>query len=245
MQIFITEKSIDGLLSCVYKAYTEKTFPEIVADNNIQLPIGARLTTVEEDHAHASRVLTALVNYAGRDIVYSLKTVLRHYSNDALTVAFKYVCKVLDEKQDISLMLSEPTVINFNDLTHQVLAEVHRYKGFLRFIETAQGILYGFYEPENDITEFITPHFVRRLGKNPFIIHDLKRGVIALHNDNVTKYVNNSGQLFIELSENEKAINDLWKKYFNTVTIKERENRKLQNAWVPKKMRKHMSEFRS
>ena len=48
-----------------------------------------------------------------------------------------------------------------------------------------------------------------------------------------------------KLSKNEKKFQDLWKLFFKQVSIKERENKKLQQNWVPLIYRKYMSEFQS
>ncbi|MDZ7819563.1 MAG: DUF4130 domain-containing protein [Aliarcobacter sp.] len=44
-------------------------------------------------------------------------------------------------------------------------------------------------------------------------------------------------------SQNEEKFQKLWKSFFNAVSIKERENKKLQQSQVPLIYRTYMSEF--
>ena len=45
------------------------------------------------------------------------------------------------------------------------------------------------------------------------------------------------------IDEDEEKVRSLWKDYFKTLAIKERENPKLQQHFVPLIYRKHMTEF--
>ena len=53
--------------------------------------------------------------------------------------------------------------------------------GFLRFEELSGGVLYAQMEPPYAVLPLIAPHFADRLRQENWIIHDLKRGLLALH----------------------------------------------------------------
>ena len=133
-----------------------------------------------------------------------------------------------------------PEVIEFNDLLYKVTGEVHRLKGFLRFMESADGTLYAPYSPDNDITDMLMPHFAERLN-SPFVIHDLKRKIAGMYNGKewITGYV---GEAEIYLSEYERAFENLWKKYYKAVNIKERPHEKQMKGYMPVRYWKFLPE---
>ena len=67
--------------------------------------------------------------------------------------------------------------------------------------------MYAKYIPDNDITELIAPHFLRRLGNLPFIIHDGKRGKIAISNGKSLEFRHTDLPANFVPSENEKEFN--------------------------------------
>ena len=111
-------------------------------------------------------------------------------------------------------------------------------KGFLRFHETVRGVLYAVYSPDNDITELIAPHYLSRLGVQPFIIHDLKRGRIAISDGISIRYGYTDKKAVLNFSNGEKEVQLLWKRFYNDISIKDRTNPRGQDRCMPRRYRK-------
>ena len=107
-------------------------------------------------------------------------------------------------------------------------------------MECSGGVLYAPYSPDNDITDLLMPHFAARL-KLPFIIHDIKRKIAGIYNGTewVTTYADNAE---ICLSENEKAFENLWKRYYKSVNIEERPHIKQMKGYMPVRYWKFLPE---
>ena len=245
MKIFICEDSPVGFFTAVFDAYLHKTKPNLITSSrNFQPSFTTEIITISPDDEKAERVKRKIVALTGfTSEISSIETVL--LSNSALkeTVCFNYINLILEKGERVDKMLSEIAVIEFNDLRHKVLNEVHRLKGFLRFIETENGVLYAHYEPDNNITALLAPHFKERIKIIPFIIHDVKRNILALYNGKDIKTVYCDKPLSIYYSTQEKQMQALWQGYFDSVNIESRKNTKQQDNYLPRRYRKHMNEF--
>ena len=243
MTVFLTEKSLTGLCCALFYAFTERVLP----DNVCIRGLSARNFTdgyidIENDGENARRVSKALKKYGGEKCLRYLKICLLSCDENALKTAFDYAHFTLIIRRDASSFLAEKRVSDFFFCIKKVLYEKHRFTGFIRFKETARGILYAPYSPDNDITELLCPHFVARLSSIPFIIHDVKRNKAGVSDGKGYTIMKTEGQAVLDLSEDEKKWENLWKDYYKAVNIKERRNRKQQNNLMPVRYRRFLSE---
>lgn len=243
MKIFTVDNSIDGILSALFMSFTEKITPDLVENALLFQPrldaVNIRITTNREN---AERVKKALFLYGGNDIIYLMKICLMSCDQKALSIAFNYAYLTLKEREDVSEKLTEKAVSDFSFTVQKVLHERHIVSGFLRFTESERGVMYARYSPDNDITALLAPHFLKRLGYTPFIIHDVKRNVVAISNGVSIKTDYTELLPTFNKSEQEKYLCDLWHRYFRSINIKERKNLRQQDNYFPRRYRKYCFE---
>jgi probable DNA metabolism protein len=244
MIIYEIDNTLFGLYSAVFESYEKKEIPDIVTSKPLyQMPIGTKIKKIETDEKKANRVQTAIIKYAGEDTVQMLKIALKSCLDEKETICFNYIKKVIDSQKDIAFDYGDFTVMEFTDLKAKVGLEAHRFKGFLRFSETENGVLYAHYSPDNDITELIAHHFKKRFKYHAFIIHDEKRNIVAMYDTKTLKCFTPPVPLTVYINETEENYRKLWKEYFDAVNIKERKNKKLQDNYLPRRYRKNLTEF--
>ena len=119
--------------------------------------------------------------------------------------------------------------------------------GFVRFRELYNGILCSIIEPKNNLVGLIAPHFADRLPNENWMIYDKGRSVAAIHkkgsNWGIIKSDKLQYDMFLQLSEKEIEFENLWKGFCQSISIKERENLKLQRNNLPLRFQKDMVEF--
>jgi probable DNA metabolism protein len=159
-------------------------------------------------------------------------------------LVWRYLLLGLEEGKRLEGMLTLEPVWSVNRIARKVSHEAHKFKGFVRFREVAEGFLYASIEPEADVLPLIAPHFVERVGDRPWMIHDLRRRQAALYDLRSWRLVDG-----IELTS-EPGVTDaehdyaaLWQRYFQRHAIPERHNPTLQQKHVPLRYRKHLTEF--
>lgn len=243
MKIFIIDNCIEGLLSALFISFTEKIYPDDVIDKQIyQQRLDAISINIVTNNANANRVKTALYKYGGDDIIAHLNLCLSSCSPTALKTAFYYAHYTLKMRADISERLGEKCVSDFAFTVQKVLHERHIMTGFIRFKESSGGVMYAEYQPDNDITYILAPHFLRRLGTIPFIIHDVKRGNVAISNGKSIKLTHTTLPPNFTPSDAEKEMNALWRKYYKQINIEERQHLKQQASYFPRRYRKYCFE---
>lgn len=130
-------------------------------------------------------------------------------------------------------------------ISQYVSHESHKLKGFLRFRELENKILYAEMEPTNDIIIIVSNHFKKRLNKEYWIIRDVKRGLLSIYDKKKFLIIPEDNFImnaFI-LSDEEKDMENLWKVFYKTIGIKERKNDRCRMNFMPKKYWKYMTEM--
>lgn len=165
-----------------------------------------------------------------------LKTVfLAHDKATYKTIVSHYI-EMMDDKPTMDLS------VKLNELEHIVTREAHKYKGFIRF-EMSEVGFFARIAPKHDILPLLAPHFFERFGDER-VIYDENRGVAALIDKSGYRLISASVERF-EKHESEQRFEGLWKRFFESISIKERANKKLQQSFVPLRYREFMSEFSS
>lgn len=239
MKIFITDGSPEGFFTAVFDAFNQKD-ATITSDTHVQLALDSEVIRLIPDAGKSGRVLRGIYNcdrYAAEEI----SLVLRSCDPLKEQIVFEYIKKLMQIKFPIRKRLSLPEVIRFNDISYKVTGETHRLKGLLRFMECAGGVLYAPYSPDNNITDLLMAHFAERLKSEKFVIHDLNRKIAGMY-DGREWIMGYAGEADIYLSEQEKAFESLWKKYYNAVDIKERPHEKQMKRSMPVRYWKFLPE---
>ncbi len=243
MIVFTVEKGVNGILCALFYSFTNRINPDkVVCGDKYQTAIYDQIYQITATKADTARVQNALTTYAGKNIISELKKCLCLDTAEAYTTAFNYAKKILLVRAGIKYDYSCPEVWAFTASLQKVEHEIHRMYGFVRFMESENGILYAQIAPDNDIAYLIAPHFLNRLGDCPFIIHDLKRGNIAISNGKALKFARTTQKAMFTPSEQQLYFEQLWKKYYKSINIDERKNERAQNNFMPKKYRPYMSE---
>ena len=243
MTIFTVEKSLNGLYSALFFAFERKILPDYISERETRCKnFTDTFIDIKTDERKAQRVEQAIIRYSGEKTVAFLQVCLLSGEDRAIKVAFDLAYLSISQKIYALNLLSDKVVSTFLYTIKKVLNEKHRFKGFIRFKETASGILYAEYAPDNDITDLLCPHFVQRLSAVPFVIHDVKRNKAGVSNGKEYKIMAVDKTATLNLSEDEKAWEDLWKNYYKAVNIKERKNKKQQDNLMPLRYRRFLSE---
>ena len=238
MKIYITDGSVISFFTAVFNAF--KTNCIITSDNNIQLALDSEIVRVHPDIEKFERVRAGIARYdeyAEKEITLVLRSCDTHREQ----IAFEYIKKLIEIKAPIRKRLSLAEVIKFNDILHRVTYETHKITGFLRFMECSDGVLYAPYSPDNDITDLLMRHFSERLKCERFIIHDIRRKIAGIYNCRKWTLCY-ADEAEICLSENEKAFENLWKKYYKAVNIEERPHEKQMKGYMPVRYWKFLPE---
>lgn len=239
MTFYLVDGSADCFYTAVFDCYGDSQ--AVVSSNaDVQLELGCNITEVKTIEEKAARVKKKIAEYDSRAIG-DINIILRSGESDKEQAALEYIRLIIKNKRPVRTMTNIPAVMEANDIRSKVTGEIHKYHGFLRFMENDSGVLYAPYSPVADITDMIAPHFARRFANQKFVIHDVKRKIAAMYDGEqiIVCYADGAD---IYLSEYEKTFEELWKLYYKSVNIAERPHEKQMKGYMPVRYWKFMPE---
>ncbi len=237
--LYLFDGSKEGFLTALVQAFEDKE--AAVCSGRVQLALGQGQVCVESNFDLARRVENKLLSY-DRDCMRDLDTLLRSGREERGQIAFRYFRLLATEKVPISKRLAELDVFRAVECIRQVGHEVHKFHGFIRFMETASGALYAPFSPDNDICDLLAPHFKARLPRYPFVLHDTGRGKAAVY-DGSRIFVAPLAEASVLLSANEREWQVLWRRYYQSVNIPSRERLKQMRGYMPARYWKYLTEI--
>jgi len=111
----------------------------------------------------------------------------------------------------------------------------------IHFKEMKDGTMFSTIEPKNNVLPILISHFKNRMKREKFTIFDSGRKMIVYY-DGEKAEIFFLESLEIEWSDEEIEYSKLWKTFHKTISIKERENKKLQQSNLPKYYWKYLVE---
>jgi len=245
MLIYQYSGGLDGFLSAVFLAYRNRELPDLLTDGELtEQPLCSNVITVIPDEAKALRVERGIMARLGGDGLHQLSYAYASCDPQRNLKLFYWVLSVFKYGAEVQKRYQDPNVMNFCDMTARVTLEINHTLGFLRFSQTKEGLYFAEFAPDNNILPFIMPHFTKRFSDQSFIITDRKRKLYGIYNREEWKVIASDTLITPEYSEPETVFRSLWKEYFRSVSIAARENRKLQDSYLPRRYRVFLTEFR-
>ena len=237
--IYFTDGTKQAFLTAFLLVYDDGE--AYITSTQAQLALGQKSVFVKADFARAERAekrLTQLDGGCMKDLDY----LLRSGDSSREQIAFRYLKLITVKKRPVRRMLAEDAVIAATECIRRVTFEIHRLHGFVRFMESESGALYAPISPDNDIVDLLVPHFRARLPEFPFVLHDVKRKKAAIY-DGKAVFLAPLERAEVVLSADETKWQALWRRYYKSVNIPERERLKQMRGYMPVRYWKFMPEF--
>ena len=241
MPNYYYDGSFDGLLTVIFIAYKDRKNNELrIIVKTGQLLLGLDDINVITNFSKARRVEKAICDKLSQNFLNNIQTCFLSCDKNKDIVIVHTVYKALKQGKEILNSLDEHAFY-VNKLVKQVLNERHRYLGVLRFKEVKDGTMFSTIEPKNNVLPILLSHFINRMKREKFAIYDKKRKMIAYY-DTKKVEIFFVKSLEIEWSDEEIEYSELWKTFHKNISIKERENKKLQQSNLPKYYWKYLIE---
>lgn len=240
----VFDGSLEGFLCVVFAHYYDKINPlAIQKEGQYQNTLYAEEYYIPTDFEKASRVQRGIRKKISLQAEDYLSYAFLSEDESCYMDIFRYILLGFKLGKSVDCYLQEDFVLKVHKLARYVGREAHLLSGFSRFAETKQGVFYCSIAPKNNVLPILAEHFSDRMMNQAWIIHDKNRKQAAIYNGDhfvigaVPKEVN------LEYKDKELQVQELWRTFFNSVSIKERENKKLQRNLLPLYFRKSMLEF--
>ena len=252
MNIFLYDKTFEGLLTSVFEAYSRRIFPDALLLEGEPLPLFYdEIFTVITDEEKSGRVWRGLQKKLSSAALACLAQCWLAEEPETPMLLFRYIRKAIDAPRTIELNFGDPDVLEVSKVWKKVTNERLRVIQFLRFQKTADGTFFAAVKPVYNVLPLTLPHLKDRFADQCWLLYDLKREYgyyYDLKEATEVRFEEKeahllSGLLGEELMDaDEKLFQQMWKTYFKSIAIKERLNPKLHRQHMPARFWKYMPE---
>lgn len=250
--IYLCDNSLDGIFTAIYDAYEQKHGHDMneirIAGESYNQELFSTYIPVKTDYEKASKVARTIRQKVSGDVFEFIQMASVSYDNNKADAIYRVVILALKMGRSVMDYLTEPNVQLLMKLERHTNNEILHEMGFLRFQELTNGVLFARINPKNAILPYLAEHFSERFSGENWIIADTVHGTVMIHAVNRgCTYANMKDVDFdvmsFEYSESEELLQMLWKRFVDTIAIKERTNYDLQLQMLPLRFRKYMKEF--
>lgn len=248
----ICEDSLEGILTAVYDAYAlreghEHLHVQVGEEENYRL--FAKYLYSVPDSVKTDKVVRTLIERLGSEVYATICRAAASYDMEKGEAIYRTVVDGITAGNGKRTMenLRNPYVLKTFELARRTANEAHHEVEFIRFQELEQGVLYARIGPENNVVPFVMPHFADRLSPENFMIHDENRDLFGVHPAKEEWYlvsgVEGIGKELLMWSDKELKYQELFTIFHQTIAIKERRNKRLQQQMLPLRFQDFMVEF--
>lgn len=176
MNVYLYDKTFDGLLTAVFDAYFRKTFPDALLSEGDALPLFCDdLHTVVTDEEKAARVWRGLQKKVSSSALGCLTQSWLSELPEVGILIFRYIRKAIDAPRSIETNFADQDVLRLAQIWKKVDGERVHIMQFVRFQKAADGTFFAAFEPQYNALPLTVQHFKDRFANQKWIIYDMKR----------------------------------------------------------------------
>ena len=240
--VILCDNSIESILTAIYDGFViknerfagrKKNLPEY-QDNieirpleNYEYEMFAEYLTVKADEEKAEKTVYAIRKKLGDKVWHITLRAICHFDSHRGTQIFHFLVRGFHIGSKVMDMLYDTYVMSVMEL------------------------LYSKIEPKCNVLPLIAEHFSGRFPNENFVIYDAVRKLSVVHKKYEKYFFVRDSEIALSerntikngLAEKSDNYEMLWKTYFHSIGIEERENRKCQRNMLPLWYRKNMIEF--
>ena len=238
--VFQYDGRFEGFLCCIFESYVNKEFPiAFSGDEECWSLYDVRYIVTSQEHAQ--RVYQSILRRSrvAADVIRrGFLTCLPEKELHLYTL----VKKLYDEGPAFLQNSSDPVYNPVARALRHMSGELEKLRGFVRFSDYG-GVLGAEIEPKNRVLPLLRRYFCDRYANESFFIYDRTHKELLIYAKNHSRLLTVDSLQLALPSEEEVQFRRLWKRFYETITIKERENPRCQNTCMPKRYCGTMTEF--
>lgn len=251
MLIYHYDKSFEGLLTAIFDAFARKNFPDQLLMIDQPDPLFTEIShTVVTDSEKTTRVWKALEKKVEKNTLNMISYAWLSELPGADETIFRYIRKTFENQHSIETNFADDDVLELRQIARKVSTEKHRMIEFVRFQKTADDTYFAPIDPDHNVIPLIVNHFRNRYADQEWIIYDTRRNYgIHFDKQKMKEVTFDDTSLFKDgkisahlLADNEHLFQQMWKRYFKAITIRERINPKLHRQHLPRRYWKYLTE---
>lgn len=250
MYIFTCERTWEAMLTCIYDAWSSRLGQQNIRlefEPVSQLTLFDTYTHVEADEGKAESVAEAVCRQISPYVYRELAYCSLAYEPDVLDNIYRVMLLGFAYGGNILDMVQFRDVARNREIRTRFGKESCHFKEIVRFHEVGKALYVAHLEPKSSVLLTIAPYFQDRMpSENWMIVDDVHHEAIVHKKDEefyMQKLTEDELARLLKTEEMNDGYTDLWKVFFEAISIKERENYVCQRSHFSLWSRKHAVEF--
>lgn len=241
--IYRYDASWHGFLCCVFESFRCKELPCAILPLDCPSMSLFPEKEISTDSALAQRVAASFPKKLGKSAHRILSTAFLIGQENKEHTLLSFLILAYQTGPPVFSMLGHPLVSAVHQMQRQVRMEAHQFTGFLRFQDYGE-FLGASIQPKHQVLPLLARHFSQRFPGEDFVIYDQTHCTVLFQKQKKLEYaVLEQPPQFPSVSRQEVQWQQLWKQFYNTISIPERENLDLRRNHCPKRFWSNMTEF--
>lgn len=239
--VYLYDGSFEGFLCCVFDSYANKEVLTAICRDEDFVPTLFATRSIQTDRDHANRVLRKVVKCSPYTAELLHKGFLTCLENRELFL-YRLVVKLLREGPGFLRNYADETLHPVLKAVRHLEGEAHLLKGFVRFSELG-GVLGGEIQPKNRVLPLLRSHFCARYQNERFFLYDRTHQEALFYANGKALIRPLEAFQMAPPDETEAHYRLLWKRFYDTIAIKERYNPRCRRTNMPMRYWSTMTEF--
>ena len=241
--IYEYDGSFAGLMCCIYESFTHKERPVLIrCTDDPELSL-YEIHTVATDESHACRVYDSFRRYSPRVGPFLQRAYLTCLEEKEMAI-YRFVVRLYRDGKPLLRRLSDEAYYPLLRAVRHLNGELEQYRGFVRFSDTG-GVLTAEIEPKNRVLPLLRGHFCQRCHDETFFIYDRTHQEALFYSGGISSILPLAAFTPVPPDEAELGYRRLWRCFYDTVAIRERENPRLRMTHMPKRYWNLLTELQS
>ena len=241
--VYVYDGSLAGFLCAVRESFYAKEMPVNIVSIAAHEPSLYEERFIETNVEHARAVRESIENKISKRALELTDHVFLAHHEDRELKLLKFLITAFRVGPEAPFMLGEETVAEVLSMERHMLGERHLLLGFIRFKDYGS-MLSAVISPKNFVLPLLAEHFIGRFPNENFMIYDKTYKAALIYQDKKLEITAVEEIEFDSESETELYYQDLWKRFYKTIGIKERLNPGCRMSHMPKRYWENMIEMR-
>lgn len=236
--------SYPGLLTLLQRCFAWEESPErIDRACSSQEDLFAAAIEIRTDPADADTLLQRVRRQLGGEVERNLRHAWLSEAAGIELTLYRYLACGWQVGPRLDQLLARSEVATVQRQARRVRREAHRLKGLVRFRRTADDLYYAPLEPDHFVLPLLGNHFAQRLCGERWLLHDRRRGRGVLCDGRDWMPVELELHAEPDLADDEMHWQGLWRQFFRSIAIAQRDNPRQQRQCMPMKYWKYLVEM--
>ena len=243
MNAYLYDGSFYGLLTAYFYAWKDVDIYSITRETSYTPDLLSQPVYIAVQPDKARRIIRSVQQNLS---IYTMKNLYLVYLSeltecDLLGLTYLRLC--FSKGNGINRAKHHPVIQQIDAIHRKVMHEFDHMKGFLRFQKINDQMFFARFAPDHNQLPLLMHHLAERFSDQKMIVHDEKRNIAMLYNLEemlIIPFTKEDAAHILTDCQDDTI--DLFRRYFQTINIPERENLRQQASYMPHRYRHYMPE---